>query len=76
MAGSMGGALKYLGESVPVCTLELQFPALQRKDESIHFGISAPSEGIHSTYQAHTQIIPAKKNITSSGHHVMMSDVI
>ena len=41
--------------------LESQFPTPQRDDESIHFGISAPSEGIYSVYQVHTQTFSPKR---------------
>ena len=42
------GALRYQGESVMLCAWEPQFPTLQRVDDSILFGVSAPSEGICS----------------------------
>ena len=57
--------------------LGAQFPALQSKNESIHFGVSALSEGIHSAYLPGTCAnIPTKKSVASSRHHVKMSGII
>ena len=77
LAGSVLEWIEVHGRECHGMELGPQFLTLWNKNESVHFDITTLSEDICSVYlPGSCTNIPAKKSLTSLGHHVMMLDII